>query len=70
MGTTSIRVPAKEKAIEEWIQRHPSDKYVILDDDWLGLPNQVKTDIRIGLTRTKAEEAITILNQISSYSMP
>ena len=61
-GTTPIWILTKREAIEEWIHKHQEDKYVILDDDSLGFANQVKTDIRIGLTNEKAQKAISILN--------
>ena len=62
LGTTPIWILTKREAIEEWIHKHQEDKYVILDDDNLGFANQVKTDIRIGLTNEKAQKAISILN--------
>lgn len=62
LGTTPIWILTKREAIEEWIHKHQEDKYVILDDDSLGFANQVKTDIRIGLTNEKAQKAISILN--------
>jgi len=62
LGTTPIWILTKREAIEKWIQKHQEDKYVILDDDSLGFANQVKTDIRIGLTNEKALKAISILN--------
>ena len=62
LGTTPIWILTKREAIEEWIHKHQEDRYVILDDDSLGFANQVKTDIRIGLTNEKAQKAISILN--------
>ena len=62
LGTTPIWILTKREAIAEWIHKHQEDRYVILDDDSLGFANQVKTDIRIGLTNEKAQKAISILN--------
>ena len=62
LGITPIWILTKREAIEEWIHKHQEDQYVILDDDSLGFANQVKTDIRIGLTNEKAQKAISILN--------
>ena len=62
LGTTPIWILTKREAIEKWIHKHQEDRYVILDDDNLGFANQVKTDIRIGLTNEKVQKAISILN--------
>lgn len=57
-GATPIWILTKREAIEYWIQQHPDDRHVIIDDADLGLPNQVRTDPKTGLTGEDAEKAI------------
>lgn len=61
-GTTPEWILVKKDAILEWIDRHPDDKYVIIDDADLRLKNQVRTNPITGLTAADAELAIQILN--------
>lgn len=63
MGTTPVWIPTKKAAIEAWIRSHPDDRYVILDDATLRLPNHVKTNPDMGLTMKKALEAINVLSE-------
>jgi len=64
VGTTSVWLP-KKTAIQRWIKQHPEDRYIILDDKDLELPNQIKTDPLIGLVKKDAEKAILIFNKES-----
>lgn len=61
-GTTPIWILTKKEAIEHWINQHPDDRYVILDDADLGHDNQIRTNPDTGLVQKDAEKAITILN--------
>jgi len=61
-GTTPEWILMKKDAILEWVDGHPEDKYVIVDDADLRLQNQVRTNPDTGLTATEAEMAIRILN--------
>lgn len=52
--------------IQQWLDKHKCDKYVILDDDLdffdSQLPYFVHTDWRVGLTESDINKAINILN--------
>lgn len=52
--------------IQQWLDKHKYDKYVILDDDLdffdSQLPYFVHTDWRVGLTENDMNKAIGILN--------
>lgn len=61
-GITPDWVLLKKEAIEQWLSDNEHDAYAILDDDVLGLPNQVKTNPRKGLVAEDAIRAIEILN--------
>ncbi len=61
-GTTPEWILMKKDAILEWIDIHPDEKYVIIDDADLRLKNQVRTNPITGLTAADAELAIQILN--------
>ena len=61
-GTTPEWILMKKDAILEWIERHPDEKYVIIDDSDLRLQNQVRTNPATGMTAADAEQAIQILN--------
>lgn len=61
-GTTPEWILVKRDAIQKWIDSHPEDNYVIVDDADLRLQNQVRTNPDRGLTFTEAEMAIRILN--------
>ena len=63
VGTTPIWVLTKRDALEAWITAHPDDRFVILDDADLRLPNQVRTNPDTGLTMDDARKAIEILNR-------
>ena len=62
LGTTPVWVLTKKEAIQEYLKSHPDAQYVILDDEDLGLPNQVKIDARCGLSEKDALKATEILN--------
>ena len=62
LGSAPEWILTKDCAIWEYLKLHPCEKYVILDDDDLHLPNQVKTYCREGLTEANAQEAINTLN--------
>lgn len=59
--TTPAYILMKLDAIKYWISEHEGDRFVILDDDNLDVPNLVKTKPQEGLTRNDAEMAIRIL---------
>jgi hypothetical protein len=61
-GTTPMWILTKKAAIEAWVKAHPDDRYVILDDADLRLPNQVRANPDTGLTMKMARKAIDILN--------
>lgn len=63
LGTTPIWILTKKEAIEHWVQQHPDDKYVILDDADLGLKNQIQTNPQTGLVNEDAERVISLLNK-------
>lgn len=52
--------------IQQWLDKHKCDKYVILDDDLdffdSQLPYFVHTDWKVGLTEDDVNKAINILN--------
>ena len=52
----------KMDAIKHWIAEHEGDRFVVLDDDSLDVPNLVKTNPQIGLAPENSEKAIEILN--------
>ena len=62
IGTTPRWIFTKKGAIKHWIKKHLGDKWVILDDIELGLPNQVRTDSHTGLTDVNVQQAINLLN--------
>ena len=53
--------------IQQWLDKHKCDKYVILDDDLdffdSQLPYFVHTDWKVGLTEDNISKAIKILNE-------
>lgn len=53
--------------IQQWLDKHKCDKYVILDDDLdffdSQLPYLIHTDWKIGLTENDVDMAIEILNE-------
>lgn len=62
-GTTPEWVLTKKEAIRQWLSDNQYDTYVILDDDILGLSNQVKTNPRKGLVEEDAIRAIDLLKE-------
>lgn len=54
---------SKKEAIKQWLKGNGHHAYAILDDDDLGLQNQVKTNPRTGLTLSDAEKAIALILQ-------
>lgn len=61
-GTTPEWILTKKEAILEWIDGHPDDKYVIVDDADLRLQNQVRPNPITGLTAADAETVVRMLN--------
>lgn len=61
--TTPEYILMKLDAIKHWITEHEGDRFVVLDDDNLDVPNLVKTKPQEGLTRNDAELAIKILKE-------
>jgi hypothetical protein len=56
---------SRGREIQAWLDKHPSERFVILDDDTdMGalLPHLVNTDIFVGLTPDLADEVIRRLN--------
>lgn len=53
--------------IQQWLDKHKCDKYVILDDDQdffdSQLPYFVHTDWKVGLTENDVNKAVNILNK-------
>lgn len=53
--------------IQQWLDKHKCDKYIILDDDLdffdSQLPYLIHTDWKIGLTENDVDMAIEILNE-------
>lgn len=60
--TTPEYILTKRDAIKQWILEHWGDRFVILDDDNLNVPNQVLTNPQTGLVMSDAEKAIQLLN--------
>ena len=65
-GLTDEWSPDKKEALRGWIMRnitlHPSDKYIILDDEPMGFDRyQVKTNPRTGLTKADLPKAMKCL---------
>lgn len=61
--TTPEYILMKLDAIKHWIAEHEGDRFVVLDDDNMDVPNLVKTKPQEGLTRNDAELAIKILKE-------
>lgn len=62
-GTTPEWVLTKKESIEQWLSDNECDAFVILDDDLLGLQNQVKTDPRKGLMLEDVSSIVDVLNK-------
>lgn len=63
--TTPEYILTKRDAIKRWILEHEGDRFVVLDDDNLNVPNQVLTNPQTGLVMSDAEKAISIFNKES-----
>ena len=62
IGTTGL-TGNRNSEIEEWVDKHDVDSFVVIDDMLLLFPdNLVQTDPEVGLTESDAKEAIRILN--------
>lgn len=61
--TTPEYILMKSDAMRHWISTHEGDRFAVLDDDDLDVPNLVRTKPQEGLTREDAEMAIKILNE-------
>jgi len=61
-GIVPVWILDKKEAIRYWLKQHPDDRYVIIDDDDLGLDNQYRTDHRMGLVDEDADKIIALLN--------
>ena len=61
VGTTPEWILMKDEAIREWIDRHPGENYVILDDADLKSERQIRTNPSTGLTMDDVENAVRIL---------
>jgi hypothetical protein len=51
----------RENQISEWVERYSPDKWVVLDDLYLDLPQLVQTNGEIGLTDSDINEALDVL---------
>jgi len=60
--TTPEYILTKRDAIKQWILEHEGDRFVVLDDDNLNVPNQILTNPQTGLVMSDAEKAIEVLN--------
>lgn len=49
-------------ALKHWTSSHEEDRFVVLDDDILDVPNLIKTKPQEGLTLEDAKKAVKILN--------
>ena len=61
-GTIPVWISDKKEAIRYWLKQHPDDRYVILDDEDLGLESQYRTDPHTGLVEEDADRIIAVLN--------
>lgn len=62
IGTTGL-TGNRNSEIEEWVDKHDVDSFVVIDDMLLLFPdNLVQTDPEVGLTESDAQEAVRILN--------
>lgn len=64
-GTTPDWILTKREAIEQWLADNHCDKYLIIDDTDLGLPNSYRTSPATGLTAEDAMQVIKLLNDKS-----
>lgn len=64
-GTTPDWILTKCEAIEQWLKDSHCDRYVIVDDTDLGLPNSYRTSPTTGLTAEDAMQVIKLLNDKS-----
>lgn len=64
-GTTPDWILTKCEAIEQWLKDNHCDRYVIVDDTDLGLPNSYRTSPATGLTAEDAMQVIKLLNDKS-----
>ena len=64
--TPRLKSRFRGEEIQQWLDKHKCDKYVILDDDRdffdSQLPYFVHTDWKVGLTESDMNKAISILN--------
>lgn len=60
--TTPEYILMKVDAMKHWISTHKEDRFVVLDDDNLDVPNLIKTKPQEGLTLHDAKKAVKILN--------
>jgi hypothetical protein len=51
----------RENQIDEWVQKNTPEKWVVLDDLYLDLPQLVQTNGEIGLTDSDINEALDVL---------
>jgi len=67
-GVVSWVSATRGSEIKAWLDEHPTDTFVILDDDWDGmaenglLPRYIQTDFADGLQDEHVERAIALLN--------
>lgn len=62
-GTTPDWILTKGEAIEQWLADNHCEKYLILDDSDIGLPNSYRTNPSMGLTTEDAEHIVALLNR-------
>lgn len=63
IGTTPIWVLTKVDAIKQWLKDHPCERFIVLDDSLLDIPNLIKSNPRSGLSKKDADNGIELLNK-------
>lgn len=63
VGITKVNGKPRIEQICDWLDENPGvTAFVVLDDIDVGIKRQVRTDMKVGITRDDADAAIEILN--------